>query len=345
MFEESALHALASVRYDFFFPWIVSSPPTLPPNDDETISKLHLFKFSLNSKPKSITFPTYPEQAIQNDIEGNVVVKFDISTEGRVLNPEVFHSDVPGVFDTVAIDSVSQFTYDSRDRVTTDVLHLVTFQLNDELELLSDSGLEESDPRLLREMSLSDILDWYVDVQFDVNESGAVESAAVLGSNAPKRQQSLALRHTSDARFKPKVVDGRPVRESNFQHRYVFSPTEVNSSEKIAELFALNGSIQEPLYFIHSDANEQVIVEFDVDERGIVNNPKIIDSTANEHYAYLSLAMVKDFRYDPLKVDGKNVAVPKVRHSFNYGQNNKINSSYRIHLDDGKPRFGIVSPE
>lgn len=98
-----------------------------------------------------------------------------------------------------------------------------------------------------------------------------------------------------EATFRPNVVDGKPVRVSNLEHRYVFTHAEVNSTEKISELLALNGSIQEPLYSNHADADEQLIVEFDVDEQGIVNNPKIVDSHPTEYYAELSLAMVKTF--------------------------------------------------
>lgn len=341
VFEESALQALANARYDFFVPWAWSSPPTLPPNEDDAVAKVHRFEFSLNSEPKTRTNPSYPDEAIQNKVEGNVVVKFDISIEGKVLNPTVIHSDAPGIFDAAAIDNVSQFTFDTRDEVSTDILHLVAFQLDSEIELLSTSGLEVVAPGLLQDVSLSEILNWYIDLQFDVNESGVVEHTEVLESNAPIKQQLFAVGHARKAIFKPQIVDGKPVRVSNVKYRYVVTPTEINTTEMISELHALNGSIQKPLYYVSADANGEVIVEFDVDKHGVVNNPRIVDSNLKDYYADLSLAMVNNFRYDPLFVDGKSVAVPNVRHSFWYSQSTKNDDSYRVHLDDGKPRLGI----
>lgn len=88
-----------------------------------------------------------------------------------------------------------------------------------------------------------------------------------------------------------------------------------------------------------------MIVEFDVEEQGFVNSPKIVDSSLTEYYGDLSLALIKNFRYDPLIIDGESVAVPRVRHSFFYFEDNDINGSYRIHLIDGKARLGISSFE
>ena len=345
VFEKSARKALNHVRYYFdaqrYYP--PDNQPRLPDYDETRVNRLYRAEFSLNSKPELHLLPDYPDEAIHNEIEGNVVVQFDISNEGKVQNPTIVYSDATEILDAAAIDVVSQFTYESRNKAPKDVLHLVEFELNREFELLSSAELLDSDRRLLSEVPISDLLDSFVDIEFDIDEAGSVENAKILESNAPTIQQRLALQHTKYAKFRPKVVDGRPVRVSNLEHRYVFTPTEVNSAKKISELLALNGSIQEPLYFIHADANEQVIVEFDVDERGIVHDPKIVDLNPKEYYADLSLAMVKNFRYDPLIVDGKSVAVPKVRHSFLYYQNNKINGSCRIHMDDGKPRFSIDS--
>lgn len=77
----------------------------------------------------------------------------------------------------------------------------------------------------------------------------------------------------------------------------------------------------------------QVNVEFEVDEHGVVNNPRIVDMNLKDYYANLSLAMVKNFRYDPLFVDG-SVSVPNVQHSFRYSESAKSNGSYKVHMDD-----------
>ena len=341
VFDESALQALAKVRYEFD-PLLNIADRPKPPDSDDHFRTWHRFEYSLDSNPKHYVIPNYPREAIQQEIEGNVIVNFDITTEGTVQNPKVVHADVPDIFDVAAVESVSEFTFEPRNEVSINVLHSVGFQLNSELELLSANGVQDRDLDLLELTSVRELLEWYIDIEFDVNESGIVESAEIIESNAPIRQQQLALQHARHASYKPKIVAGKPTRVSNLQHRYLVTPVMINSIKKISEVLALDGAFDLPLYSINAEAYGQVFVEFDVDEHGMVENSKIVDSSPKDFYTNLSLAVVNEFRYKPMMVKGKYVGVSNVRHRLLYSPEVEPNSSYRVHLDEGKPRFGMT---
>ena len=55
--------------------------------------------------------PIYPGRAINEDIEGHVVVEYTVSGDGRVVRPTVIDSDPPGVFDEVTLRAVARREY------------------------------------------------------------------------------------------------------------------------------------------------------------------------------------------------------------------------------------------
>lgn len=344
VFEESVTAALEHLRYYFrhqlYYP--PDDQPRLPVAHDTREPRLFRAEFSLDSKPRNRTVPKYPQNAIQNEIEGNVVVQFDISKNGTVERPKVVHSDAPGILDGAAIEHVKQFTYDSRDEISTKVLHLVAFELNKEPKLLSNPGILVKSGRASLEVSISDMLEWYINIQFDINEAGSVENATIRDSNAPSNQQQRALRHTKNAKFQPKIVNGVPVPVLNMEHQYVISPEAINSIDEISEVLALGGSFP-PIYQIHADENAQVVVQYDVDRRGRVITPAIVSSTPEGVYHDRTLEIAKSFRYDPLNVAGNRIGVDNIRHSLVYRKGLEPNTAYRLHLDDGSARFNIGS--
>lgn len=55
--------------------------------------------------------PAYPEAAREQGIEGFVLVRYDISVDGRVVRAQVTESEPPGVFDAAALAAVRSWTF------------------------------------------------------------------------------------------------------------------------------------------------------------------------------------------------------------------------------------------
>ncbi len=84
--------------------------------------------------------PEYPELALEEGLEGYVVLMFDVTETGKVEVPVVVDSSPPGVFDRRAIETVLKFRYQPRvvDQVPVrvqGVIHRVSFKLKHTINL------------------------------------------------------------------------------------------------------------------------------------------------------------------------------------------------------------------
>lgn len=57
------------------------------------------------------TAPTYPQYALERNLQGHVLLEFAVTTTGEVRDPVVVDAEPPGVFDRAAINAVSRFRY------------------------------------------------------------------------------------------------------------------------------------------------------------------------------------------------------------------------------------------
>ena len=64
-------------------------------------------------KPSLRVEPLYPQSAIENQQEGSVILKFDITAKGKTDNIEIVQSFPEGVFDASAIEALAQWEYKS----------------------------------------------------------------------------------------------------------------------------------------------------------------------------------------------------------------------------------------
>jgi protein TonB len=55
--------------------------------------------------------PMYPQRAQSRGIEGWVLIEFDISPAGQVLNPRVIDADPAGIFDRAALRAIERWKY------------------------------------------------------------------------------------------------------------------------------------------------------------------------------------------------------------------------------------------
>ena len=78
--------------------------------------------------------PQYPQRALSRGIEGWVLVEFDISETGAVINARVVDADPRNIFDRAAIRAVEQWKYKPRTvegkaTVRNGVRVVITFEL------------------------------------------------------------------------------------------------------------------------------------------------------------------------------------------------------------------------
>jgi len=80
--------------------------------------------------------PVYPPQAKQAGMEGNVVVRYNVSVDGRVINARVDSAQPPGVFEEAALDAVRSWRYnpalkDGEPTSVENIVSTVRFRLQD----------------------------------------------------------------------------------------------------------------------------------------------------------------------------------------------------------------------
>ena len=79
--------------------------------------------------------PIYPSQAKMAGIEGQAVVRYDVSIDGRVVNARIESSEPPGLFDAAALKAVRSWRYNPQLRegdaqAVSNVLSTVKFRLS-----------------------------------------------------------------------------------------------------------------------------------------------------------------------------------------------------------------------
>jgi len=81
--------------------------------------------------------PEYPARAVDNEVEGYVILRFTVTETGSVADPEVLRSEPPGIFDRAAIRAVLRWKYQPQlangEPISVISYTRVTFQLLEEL--------------------------------------------------------------------------------------------------------------------------------------------------------------------------------------------------------------------
>jgi len=75
--------------------------------------------------------PKYPIRAANAGVEGSVVLKFDIATDGSVQNVEVVKGNPAYVFDKVAVTALKQWEYNTLNEVSKNNLVQLDFRMNE----------------------------------------------------------------------------------------------------------------------------------------------------------------------------------------------------------------------
>ena len=85
--------------------------------------------------PITTVIPIYPEEALNEKIGGWVLLRFEVTDQGKVLNPSVEKSEPENVFDDSAIKAITDFEYAAYDPTEAiferlDVFHLFKFRFS-----------------------------------------------------------------------------------------------------------------------------------------------------------------------------------------------------------------------
>ena len=177
----------------------------------------------------------YPSRAIEQGIEGSVTVEFTVTEKGIVNDPVVVESDPPGIFDRAAVNAALKFKYkpkvvDGQPIRVEGVKHKIVFELEDVESVESGSTLVDKGqylplvkvPAKYPRRALSRGIEGSVTVKFTVTESGTVEDPVVVESDPPGVFDSAAIDAVSLYKYRPKIVDGEPVRAEGVKNKIVF---------------------------------------------------------------------------------------------------------------------------
>lgn len=126
---------------------VVAEPPKLI-NDWNPDAETENLAMSLPSiriegyMPLETLIPVYPRNALQREIEGEVIVRFTISADGRVQEPQILHAQPQRVFDRAVLTALREWRFkpqiiNGNPVVLQGVIETFTFQLES----------PESDPR------------------------------------------------------------------------------------------------------------------------------------------------------------------------------------------------------
>ncbi|MEW6992124.1 TonB family protein [Colwelliaceae bacterium 6441] len=113
-------------------------------SDSDSQAKKHRIppKGKMSVKPIIRVQPKYPLKAAKEKIEGAVVLKFDINTEGNVKNVEVMKGVPAYVFDRVAVAALKKWKYDAKGQAHKNQLVQLDFRM-DENSSFKDVNLIE----------------------------------------------------------------------------------------------------------------------------------------------------------------------------------------------------------
>ncbi len=142
--------------------------------------------------------PVYPSKAAVEKIEGFVVVEFDISTVGTVINPKIIKSQPQGLFDKSSLRAVQQWLYlpdfeNGKAKETQGVRTKFTYRLgaNTQIESLDfdRASLDQPGPRSVHQANQL--------INFYVTSNEPADAIKLLGSflsdNSNNNSQALAL--------------------------------------------------------------------------------------------------------------------------------------------------------
>ncbi len=188
-----------------------------------------IFKINEVDQPPAVvsaSMPRYPFSAAKEGIEGKVVVKMVIDSDGKVREPEVFKAEPEGIFDEAALEAIGRYEFKPavKDGKNVDciVYMPIVFALGqfDKEPYLKKYKLNEigqppkpvyfAPPKYPYEAMRKGISGKVV-LKFVVAPDGRAYEPEVISSEPEGVFDEAALETIGKYKFKPAVKDGKPV--------------------------------------------------------------------------------------------------------------------------------------
>ncbi|MXY56501.1 MAG: M56 family metallopeptidase [Gammaproteobacteria bacterium] len=224
----------------------------------------------------------YPGRAINDGIQGHVVVEYAVSDDGSVVRPAIVDSDPPGMFDDAVLRAVARREYLSNHE-------------------LADSGSPSPPERIVRRF----------DFELPDRETPAValHPSAKPPPNLPPPQAEWDARDAAAGleSSSPEVVVEVVNAELSVP---VVEETDLLPIVKVAPVY--------PRHALEADIAGSVLLEFSVTALGAVRDPVVLEAEPPGVFNQAALDAVGKFRYKPKVVDGEPVEITGVRNRFTF---------------------------
>ena len=216
----------------------------------------------------------YPGRAINEGVEGHVVVEYTVSRDGRVVQPAVVDSDPPGVFDEVVLRAVARREYVPSHE-------------------LEEAGSRSPPSRILRRFD------------FDLPETEPPAGTLAplvpppnlppLGAEWPEPGADLVPPVT---KVSTRIEDAGLAEPTIDRHEFL-------PLVKVAPTY--------PRYALERNLQGHVLLEFAVTTTGSVRDPVVLEAEPPGVFDRAAIAAVLRFRYKPKVIEGEVVEVTGVR--------------------------------
>lgn len=216
----------------------------------------------------------YPGRAINEGVEGHVVVEYTVSRDGRVVQPAVVDSDPPGVFDEVVLRAVARREYVPSHE-------------------LEEAGSRSPPSRILRRFD------------FDLPETEPPAGTLAPLVPPPNLPPLGAEWPEPGADLVPPVTKVSTRIEDAGLAEPTIDPHEFLPLVKVAPTY--------PRYALERNLQGHVLLEFAVTTTGSVRDPVVLEAEPPGVFDRAAIAAALRFRYKPKVIEGEAVEVTGVR--------------------------------
>ncbi|MXY56502.1 MAG: energy transducer TonB, partial [Gammaproteobacteria bacterium] len=153
-------------------------------------------------------------------------------------------------------------------------------------------------------------IEGHVLLEFVVAETGGVRDAVVLESEPRGVFDQAALDAVAKFKYKPKIVDGKPVAKSGVRNRFSFEFEDESSTDSTSQTVVPDETLPivkvAPIYpddALREGIEGHVLLEFVVTESGAVRDPRVLEAEPPGVFDQAALDAVGKFKYRPKVVD------------------------------------------
>ncbi|MEQ8952737.1 MAG: energy transducer TonB [Gammaproteobacteria bacterium] len=199
----------------------------------DDIDRLPPPSFTRGLLTRFVPEPLYPLRALNQRVEGWVLLHFDVNENGQVVpaSLEIEDEQPAGYFTQSALSAARRLSFENTRGTTVEDIHYVfRYDLQEQGQIVSEPPPQELQFRELIPDSFitpeypqaaeRDGIEGYVVVAFTVTSSGSVENIRIVDSSPAGVFDQSALRAATRLRFEPRLVAGSAVAVDNVEYRF-----------------------------------------------------------------------------------------------------------------------------